>query len=270
VIYDAHEDLPEQIKGHHYLPGWSRETISRGAGLFVKHVCRRIDGTIAATPYIQNQFREMGVRVEDVSNFPMLGELEVEAGWSEKRRQVCYVGSIDALRGVQEIVRAMQYVQSDVRLALGGQIAGSNLEGTLPQEPCWSRVDALGFLDRVRTRETLAQSVAGLVTLHPNGNYINAQPVKMFEYMAAGIPVIASYFPLWREIVDGADCGLLVDPLDPAAIGQGINWLIDNPQEARRMGENGRRAVTERYNWDVERLKLFNFYDATLGREPAQ
>ncbi|MHA6643025.1 glycosyltransferase family 4 protein [Mesorhizobium sp. A623] len=265
VLYDAHEDLPEQVKGHSYLPKWSRSTVAAAAGFVVKHVCRRLDGVVAATPYIQDQFRAMGVRSEDVSNFPILGELEVEQNWTAKRRQVCYVGTIAAVRGVLDIVKAMQFVQGDVRLVLGGELVGSDVESDVVREAGWARVDALGFLDRPCTRETLAQSVAGLVTLHPNGNYINAQPVKMFEYMAAGIPVIASDFPLWRRIVEDAGCGRLVDPLNPAAIGAAIDWFIDNAEAARAMGENGRKAVLERYNWDVEKRKLFGFYDTVLG-----
>lgn len=267
VIYDAHEDLPEQVMGHSYLPQWSRSSVALAAGFLVKHVCRRLDGAVAATPYIQGQFQHMGVRTEDVSNFPMLGELEVENGWENKQRQVCYVGSIAAVRGIVDIVKAMEFVQPDVRLALGGELAGSDVETIVTQQPSWRRVDALGFLDRTSTRETLARSIAGLVTLHPNGNYINAQPVKMFEYMAAGIPVIASDFPLWRRIVDDAGCGKLVDPLDPKAIAEAIDWFIDHPDAARAMGESGRRAVLERYNWDVERGKLFAFYDAVLGQK---
>jgi glycosyltransferase involved in cell wall biosynthesis len=102
--------------------------------------------------------------------------------------------------------------------------------------------------------------VAGLVTLHPVINYLDALPVKMFEYMAAGIPVIASDFPLWREIVLGNQCGLCVDPMDPTAIAKAIDFLVIHPAEARQMGENGRRAVLERYNWSVEQAKLLTYY----------
>jgi glycosyltransferase involved in cell wall biosynthesis len=83
----------------------------------------------------------------------------------------------------------------------------------------------------------------------------------MFEYMAAGIPVIASDFPLWREIVLGNQCGLCLDPMDPATIAKAIDYLLQHPNEARQMGENGRRAVLERYNWSVEEVKLLDFYN---------
>ena len=82
----------------------------------------------------------------------------------------------------------------------------------------------------------------------------------MFEYMAAGIPVIASDFPLWREIVLGNQCGLCVDPMDPIAIANAIDYLVQHPAAARQMGENGRRAVLEHYNWSVEEAKLLIYY----------
>jgi glycosyltransferase involved in cell wall biosynthesis len=95
-------------------------------------------------------------------------------------------------------------------------------------------------------------------------NHIDAQPNKMFEYMSAGLPLIASDFPLWREIVEGNDCGVCVDPADPAAIAEAIDRLVENPDLARRMGENGQRAVHERYNWAIEEKKLLALYDTVL------
>ena len=110
----------------------------------------------------------------------------------------------------------------------------------------------------------MSRSVAGLVTLHPVINYLDALPIKMFEYMAAGIPVIASDFPLWREIVVGNQCGLCVDPMDPAAIARAIDHLAQHPDEACQMGENGRRAVLEKFNWAVEEKKLIQLYEDLL------
>jgi glycosyltransferase involved in cell wall biosynthesis len=106
----------------------------------------------------------------------------------------------------------------------------------------------------------LEHSMAGLVTLHPIINYRDALPVKMFEYMAAGIPVIASDIPLWRSIIESADCGICVDPFDPGAIAGAIDSLFENPERAWRMGENGRKAVVSKYNWSIEEKKLYRFY----------
>ena len=83
----------------------------------------------------------------------------------------------------------------------------------------------------------------------------------MFEYMSAGIPIITSNFPLWRKIVEGNQCGLCVDPSNPKAIGEAIQYLINNSTQAQRMGENGRNAVECKYNWPLEEKKLLDFYE---------
>jgi glycosyltransferase involved in cell wall biosynthesis len=84
----------------------------------------------------------------------------------------------------------------------------------------------------------------------------------MFEYLALGIPVVCSNFPLWTEIVGAADCGIAVDPRDPQAIAGAIRALTDDPERAARLGENGRRAIAERYNWEAELAKLEGLYQA--------
>ena len=163
----------------------------------------------------------------------------------------------------------MGLLQSNARLNLCGGFSEAGLEQAVKAMPGWQRVKEHGFVDRMGVRDILSRSVAGLVTFHPMPNHVDAQPNKMFEYMSAGIPVIASDFPLWREIIGGNGCGLLVDPLNPAAIAQAIDYLVTHPIEAQRMGANGRKAVNERYNWAIEEKKLLAFYEQTLSREVA-
>jgi glycosyltransferase involved in cell wall biosynthesis len=124
----------------------------------------------------------------------------------------------------------------------------------------WQKTDHLGFQDRSGVARVLQTSRAGLVILHPVQNYVDSLPVKLFEYMSAGLPVIASDFPLWREIVEGSGAGLLIDPLDPSAIAGAMQWILENPGEAEAMGQRGRQAVIERYNWAQEAQKLLAAY----------
>lgn len=79
-----------------------------------------------------------------------------------------------------------------------------------------------------------------------------------------GLPVIASNFPLWKEVVEGNNCGLTVDPLDPSEIARAVEYLIEHPEEARRMGENDRRAVQQKYDWENESRKLLAMYEDLL------
>jgi len=149
--------------------------------------------------------------------------------------------------------------KTQCRLLIAGNIDKS-LETKLMLMPGWSRVDALGFVDRNEVKAIIGRSMAGVVLYHPELNHINAQPNKMFEYMAAGIPVIASDFPLWKEILEGARCGVCVDPLDPDQIADAIRWIVDHPEQAEQMGKNGRKAIIERYNWKREEDTLLGLY----------
>lgn len=261
VIFDAHEDLPRQILSKPYLHPLLRRSISAMAGGFERFACRRLDAVVAATPAIRDKFTGLGIAATDVNNFPMPGELEADVPWNEKGKNVCYVGGITAIRGIREVVEAMALTKTDAQLNLGGGFPERDVKAQVETSPGWSKVHELGFLSRDEMRETLGRSVAGLVTFLPFPNHVDAQPNKMFEYMSAGLPVIASDFPLWREIIEGNACGICVDPLDPAAIAAAIDRLVGDPDVARKMGENGRRAVRERYNWAVEEQKLFALYE---------
>jgi glycosyltransferase involved in cell wall biosynthesis len=238
--------------------------LSKCLATYESWACAKFDGVIAATPFIRDKFLRINLHTLDINNFPFLKELENASSWAEKRREVCYIGGIAKIRGIQEVCAALALLKSDARLNLAGDFCEPTLINQVKSLPGWTRVNSLGFLDRDGVREVLSHSVAGLVTFLPKPNHIHSQPNKMFEYMSAGIPVIASDFPLWREIIGGNNCGLLVDPLDPTAIAKAIDYLVENPKEAQRMGENGRRAVEVRYNWESEEKKLLRFYDKIL------
>lgn len=151
-------------------------------------------------------------------------------------------------------------VQSGARLQLAGKFNEPAVEAAAHADKGWQRVDALGFVGRDDVREILSRCVGGLVTFLPSPSHIDAQPNKMFEYMSAGVPVIGSNFPLWKEIIEGNQCGLCVDPLDPKAIAEAIDYLVLHPAEAEQMGRNGQKAVQEKYNWFIEEQKLLYFY----------
>jgi glycosyltransferase involved in cell wall biosynthesis len=263
VIYDVHEDVPRQNLSKSYLPVVFRRPISGMIEALEAFSARRFVGIVTATPFINKRFLKLGANAINLNNYPLVSELYIaENQWENKEKAVCYVGGIARIRGAFEMVEAIG--KTVYKLTLAGDFK-LGIEDHLKRLPDWRQVEALGFVDREGVRAAISRSMAGLVVLHPTINYIDALPVKMFEYMSAGIPVIASNFPLWRKIIEGAECGICVDPLDPEAIAEAIKWIIGHPAEAEQMGKNGRRAVEEKYNWGMEEKKLLGLYEDLLS-----
>ena len=265
VVYDVHEDVPRQILGKHWISPWLRRPVSWATEAFEWLAGRAFDGVVAATPTIARRFPDH--KTATVQNFPILAELVAPdpVPYAQRPPHFAYVGGITGIRGSREMVEAIRQVtEPECRLQLAGGFSPAAYGNELAALPGWERVAFHGWASRPEVASILGNVRAGLVLFHPAPNHLDAQPNKMFEYMAAGLPIIASDFPLWREIVDGAGCGLLVDPQDSAAIAEAMEWLLANPEEAEAMGQRGREAVERQYNWAPEAEKLLALYERLL------
>lgn len=262
VVFDSHEDVPRQLLAKHYLPSILRRPVAGAFSAFERCALPRFDAVVAATPTIANRLSRIHPRTVVVNNFPILDELTIDdRDPARSEALACYVGGLSRDRGLYEMLDAIARCRTNARLALGGPFFPESLGRTLADRPGGARAEVLGMLDRSGVRALLARSIVGLVVLHATPNHLESQPVKLFEYMSAALPVIASDFPLWRRIVDDAGCGLLVDPLDASAIAEAIDRLVSDPHEADRMGRRGREAVAHRYNWRAEEARLLELYE---------
>lgn len=261
VIYDAHEDVPRQIMSKHWIREGLRMPIARVTEVVEDACARRLAAIIAATPKIEARFAKLGRRTATVRNYPIVTEFLQNVDWGSRSDEACYVGGVVLARGLPQIVAACGIAR--VRLNLAGERDPGAMEALRLTEG-WGSVNDLGWLDRTDIRSLLSRVRVGIVTLLPTPNIIESLPIKMFEYMAAGVPVVASDFPLWKEIIERNQCGVCVDPRDPVAIAAGIRSILDDSDRAEQMGNNGRRAVLEKYSWEREERNLLSMYRSLL------
>jgi glycosyltransferase involved in cell wall biosynthesis len=260
VIYDAHEDVPKQILDKHWIPKFARKLISGIFRAYERFVSKRIAGIVSVTETICERFKASNPNVQMVANYPLLKETQYinEIEIEPVPRRICYVGGLFPKRGVKELVQAMEYI--DAELILAGTFSPLEFEDELKKIKGWSKVDFRGHVQRDEILKILKSSSIGMVTLHPTASYMEALPIKMFEYMSAGIPFVASNFPFWKHIIDAENCGCVADPLNPKDIAQSIQYLLDNPAESKTMGMKGYQAFMSKYNWNIEEKKLIEFY----------
>ena len=265
VIYDVHEDVPRQILTKPYLNKFLKPIVSKTFEIYENYASKKFDAIITATPHIRDRFLKINKNTIDINNFPKLEELYEPVKWKNRKNEICYIGGITRIRGIIELVKALEYV--DTTLHLAGNFESEKLKKEVMSLPGWKKVKYYGFVNRGEVKGILKHVKIGMVTLHPTVNYLDSLPVKMFEYMSAGIPVIASKFPLWQDIVEKNKCGICVDPLNPKEIADAINYLLSNNEIAKEFGENARNLIEEKYNWEIEEKKLIKLYKNLLDFE---
>jgi len=272
VIWDVHEHYPNAILDKYYLARPLRRVISKSFDLFERTVVRCFDYVIYTTPFVGARYEKMKVRTGRIENYPSGRPAATFA--RDPQERIIYLGGMSPTRGLVEVVEAFALVAREYpkwELYLVGSCRPASFEQELRELAARRGIEAnvkfIAWVPYEEKEHLSLQASMGVITYLPYSNNVSCLPNKLFDYMLVGLPVIASDFPLYREIVAPAACGLLVDPSKPAEIARAMVYLIEHPQEARQMGENGQKAVLEEYNWEKESERLLAIYDAVLHTE---
>ena len=255
-LYDIHEDLPLQIQSKRYLPPWLRFPVARLAECLLWTARSLFTGFAPATEAIAQSWPAAETRV--VHNYPkaLFGRDPAPGGPDPNR--ILYVGGLSRVRGsllALEALRLARRTRPELRLELIGWVMDPETGAAIQAAAAEGWCVHVPRLAPEALRERAAGAGVGLVTLLPQANYLEALPTKLFEYMAMGIPVLASDFPLWRRLVEAARAGRVADPV-PAAVAEALLDLCADPERLRRFAQAGREAYRERYRWEAEALNL--------------
>ena len=261
IVYDVHEDVAKHALGKSWWSPWKRKVFA-----FVLNTVEWLshwffDLIICAEDSYLSKFHKTSVVIH---NYPLLVEWN---GSSSKTTDLIYVGTVRRKRGIFEMIKAVELLirrKRQVTLEVIGPFFPSELreetEELLVQTRLSKNISISGALDHRQIFEHIAGARIGLALLHPDSNYIHSLPTKMFEYMMFGLPVLVSDFPLWREIVEREGCGLCVDAQNPEAVAAAVQKILDDEKQTEQMGRQGRRAVREKYNWQIEEKRLIECY----------
>ncbi|MCK4504763.1 MAG: glycosyltransferase family 4 protein [Candidatus Aegiribacteria sp.] len=176
---------------------------------------------------------------------------------------ILYQGVICPERGLDKLLEAASVLRDEkIAIVIIGHDAW---QGTLHRMHSEMNLKNTVFLLPPVPSEALPEVTvsadAGLILFENTClNHYYSLPNKLYEYMMAGLPVMASDFPEMARIINKHSCGILVDPSSPQEIAKGLKELIRSPDEMRQMGIRGRKASLDKYNWPVEEKKLVDLY----------
>lgn len=265
IIFDSHEDIPAQILGKPYIPTKTLKVIiSRMYSLYEKHSLKKYNGIVSVAPYIVDRLKKINSNTVMLTNFPVYEDAIDSRSWENK---IGFAGMVIPHWNIHNIIKAIE--DSDLTFELAGPCSDNYLK-ELSSLKGWSKVNYHGVITHKEVMEMLGTCSIGMALAsdnNPNGN--NKQGsigvTKLFEYMLAGIPVIASEIISWKPILEGYDCGYCVDYNNPLEIKEKIEYLMSHLTEAKRIGNNGITAVKEEYCWQTQEPTLFNLYESLIA-----
>jgi len=260
VIYDVHEDVPKQILNKEWIGNVGIRKITA----FVMNIIEQrgalsFNKIVAATPDIARRFSKNKTII--LRNFSILKLIDntMIASYKKNKPIIIYAGGLTKIRGIKEIIQAMEDIGNRAGLCLLGQWESEKFKKECEELKGWNNTKYLGFKNLQEVYSLMKSSNIAILNFLPVENHLKALPNKCFEYMACSLPIVISNFPYWKENFRG--CALFANPYDPKDIAKKILFLLDDINVMNKMGKKGRELVEKKYNWEVESQKLVNLYD---------
>ena len=263
LIFDQHEDSPGQryqIEFERYHSSSFAKASSRIANYQEKSMVRNSDLVIAASEMIAQNIKNYQIKknIVVIHNYAHNEATRCNMDdYLERERIICYAGGLFERRGIKYVVDSMYKVNGFFEFA--GKL-DTMMQKVYESSAGWKNCRYLGCLSRDEVNRLYERSRIGIINNLDLPYHRNSNPNKLFEYMAAGLPIICTSIPAWAEIVNDAGCGLVVNATNEEEISDAINYLLDNPKKAQNMGQKGYAAFINKYNWDVEKGKLIKAY----------
>ncbi|MBN2411302.1 glycosyltransferase family 4 protein [candidate division KSB1 bacterium] len=274
VIYDCHENFPEAVYERVWYPDWVKPVLSRIIARVEPAMARRLDAVVCVVPDQQKRFDQQGCKTVLVRNLPRLENFDAAVNRNlPKLNRIIYLGGLTVVRGARLMVDMMTELKKTrpgVKLLWLGPFNEAHVEKDIKEyiriKGVDENIEHIRLVPHEQVPDYVVRSLIGLIPWQPNEQMLRMIfPNKVFEYMACGIPVIASDLPSLKYIFGNADSGKTVQADNPGAFAKAVEDLLDSPGKMKKMGENGRLYVKNNYNWDMEADKLLKLY-AVLER----
>jgi glycosyltransferase involved in cell wall biosynthesis len=266
VVYDAYEDFPSIAAARNSIPAVLRPFAATTVAFVERLAARAFDAIITADPITMRRLGAVGESKKLVFyNFPNLRFFPAPRT-SAPQFDLVYRGGISERTGALVLLEALQLLAArpnPPRLLFIGYFDSARAESEFRERVRALNLDSLletrGRIDHASMATALSEARMGLCPLLAIPKFQKNIPVKVFEYWACGLPVVATDLLPIQPFLRPGEAGLLVQPGGATELAEAIKWLLDHPDSARRMGQRGRRLVVQRFNNENEVRKLHAF-----------
>ncbi len=269
IVWDVHEDYETILAGHIAIPPRLRRAVWRLWDFRERQLLKKVDLVLAATPGVEARYLPLHDNVVCVPNYPELEVFDGSHNWTHPH--AVFAGSIEPNRGVIETIKALGITRRKglrIKYTIAGPVCTTALEHeireTITTEGLDDDVRYLGPIPRADVIALLQTATIGVVAHLPESQGDIAWPVKMFEYMACGLPLLYSTLGAMVEIADGEQIGVPVPAGDVAAIAAAFEKLATDAEFCEASSRKGREMIRSRYSWShVEKRLVIKFEELT-------
>lgn len=268
VVYDAHEDLPKHIIEKDWLPHLIRKPLSRLVENYMRRILRDYHAIISPHSHVVEKLRNINSNTTLITNFAKVLPTKVISlnEYSKRNHIICYSGTVYLHSNQILILDALKELP-DVTYNIAGYCTPEYLE-VLSKHESFNKLNYIGRINWADLSEFYNKARIGVVVIDYKMNLGGKKGTyavnKIFEYMEAALPIICSDYDLWQDIIDEYNCGICVEPGNLKQMTEAITFLLNNTETAFKMGQNGRKAVHQKFNWSTQHEVYVKLYK-TLG-----
>ncbi|MCH1547895.1 MAG: glycosyltransferase family 4 protein [Flavobacteriaceae bacterium] len=265
VIYDAHEDLPRHIQEKEWLPKIIRKPLSIIVEWYMNYSLSKFDFIITPHSHVLLDLKNKVKNIELIANFPIVKESHnfTLEEYLKRENIICYTGTVYSYSN-QELLGRIVSNFKDLKYNIAGYM-DDNLLKKLKTMILKSKFKFHGRIPFNQLPIFYNQATIGYVLYdyklnlgYKLGSYGTN---KIFEYMEEGLPFICTDYTLWKDICNNYNCGIFIPPGDENKLKEALTFLITNKEQAYKMGQNGKKAVKDIFNWTSEERKYLKIFE---------
>jgi glycosyltransferase involved in cell wall biosynthesis len=271
IVYDAHEYFPSLITNYFKLPKPLAVALELLLGVVERFFASFCDAFIVVNEDLAERFLAFRKPLAIVRNLPSLS-------WFDNARTIHVLEDVDCpvviataigrFGGLLEILQANSILNKAGRrvcFVLAGRVRQSDSQ--ILRTAIRQGVRVEGWIANELLPSFLKRASVGLALYSPaeassKTQFFSqrAEPMKLYDYMIAGLPIVATDLPAIRALVSRENCGVLVNPGDADEIADAISKLLDDEKARASMGKGGRQAAEREYNWETESNRFLSLY----------